>query len=121
MKVNGKYPTPSASNLAQTALHVLAEDLIDTIHGLPLEFKRATLKSRSKIKARDDFDLSTLVDDDKEMLHFIIECIRCWLPPSGDCFGVPLPFTVSWPLAAHRILWLHAMYPHTHIIGRCCF
>lgn len=97
VKVSGKYPTPSASNLTHTTLHVLAEDLIDTIHGLPVEFKRAALspsKSRSKIKARDDFNLPTLVnDDDKEMLHFIIECIRYWLPPSGDCIGVPLPPT----------------------------
>ena len=121
MKNNGVYSTPSASNLTQTMLHDLAEDLISTVQGLPLECKRAPLspsKSHSKGKkaARDDLaNLPTLDDDDKDLLHFTIECIRCWLPPSGDCFGVSLPPTVSWPLAAHHILHLHVH------VGRCCY
>ena len=40
-KKGGRYPSPTASNLEMVLLSTLTEELLDTINGCPIVFKRA--------------------------------------------------------------------------------
>ncbi len=98
---NGVYPTPSASNLSKVLLSDFTEDIISSLSGKKVLFQRA-VKSPSKSRGRSRIRSEAAIGHDhyhldntqSEQLNFILACLRRWLPPEGECFGVSLPCTV---------------------------
>lgn len=119
-KQNTRSKTPCASDFKQILLDTLAEDIIDTVDGKPIEYirkKPSPTKSRKGKSCSHNksltidgtvYKLNTL---ETNKLDFICTVIKHWLQPGEYILETEQPSTVS-----KLPFWFGSVVPHWKIL-----